>query len=491
MHLSWERMDKHGPEHRPQYHFLRPANWMNDPNGLIQWQGIYHLFYQCNPDAAVWGNMHWGHASSPDLVHWQHLPFVLAPTPGGPDHSGVWSGCAIDWDGSPAVLYTGRDDEAEHVCLAVSRDGLRTLEKYAGNPVLPAPPPGLDLIGFRDPCVWRENDRWWMTLGTGIRGVGGAVLLYSSTNLTDWRYIGPLITGDRNQREPVWTGEMWECPSFFALGDRHILMFSAMAAHPPYGLYSLYFSGVFREDRFTPTRTAKMDGGDIYYYAPQAFRDESGRRIAIGWAREARSTAAQVAAGWAGVMTLPRVLELRPDGLMRQQPVPEIETLRGEKRSWANLQIPANKAARQLLVLEDLAGDTLELELLYDLSRTAAERGGSFGVLVRCSPGGEEQTEIRCEAQPGRLVVDTLHSSLSEEVEPGRYEIPLDFSAMDQLRLRIFLDRSIIEVYANDLAVITARVYPSREDSTGIALFAEGCPVIIKQLDRWKMQSIW
>lgn len=474
--------------HRPQYHFLRPANWLNDPNGLIQWQGTYHMFYQCNPDAAVWGNMHWGHASSPDLVHWQHLPLALAPTPGGPDHDGVWSGCAVNWEGRPAVLYTGRDGEAENVCLATSPDGLRTLEKYAGNPVLPAPPPGLDVVGFRDPCAWREGGRWLMTLGTGIRGVGGAVLLYSSDNLTGWKYVGPLISGDREQREPVWTGEMWECPTFFPLGDRHVLVISAMDTRPPHGLYSLYFTGAFRDDRFIPGRVAKIDGGDIYYYAPQVFLDENGRRIVIGWSQEARSIEAQVEAGWAGVMTLPRLLELRPDGQMSQQPVPEVETLRGPKRSWANLGIAAAGASREQIALDGLAGNVLEMNIEFDLGNAMGE---TFGLLVRRSPGGEEQTEIRCEPGSGRLVVDTLHSSLSADVKPGRYEIPLDFSGLDTLRLRVFLDSSIIEVYANDLAVITARVYPSREDSTGITLFAEGRPAYIRQLDAWQMQSIW
>src|SRR6266508_2033881 len=125
-------MDKH----RPQYHFLPPANWMNDPNGLIQWQGTYHLFYQYNPLSPLSGSKHWGHASSPDLVHWQHLPIALSPTPDGPDHSGAWSGCAVNWEGLPTLVYTGRDNQSEHVCLASSRDGLLGWQKYRGNPVL-------------------------------------------------------------------------------------------------------------------------------------------------------------------------------------------------------------------------------------------------------------------------------------------------------------------------------------------------------------------
>ncbi|RPJ51791.1 MAG: glycoside hydrolase family 32 protein [Chloroflexi bacterium] len=475
--------------HRPQYHFLPPANWMNDPNGLIQWNGTYHLFYQHNPYAAVARDMHWGHASSPDLVHWQHLPPVLAPTPGGPDHTGVWSGCAINWNGVPTAVYTGRDDELEHVCLASSRDGLQTWEKYSGNPVLPDPPPGLDILGFRDPCVWRANDAWLMTLGTGIRGVGGAVLLFSSPDLVDWNYVGPLVTGNVQQKEPLYTGDMWECPNFFPLGDRHILMISAMDHHPPRPLYTLYFTGEFRDHRFFPEKYAKMDGGDIYFYAPQAFQDESGRRIAFGWSMEARAQAAQVAAGWAGVMTLPRLLEMRPDGWMSQRPAPEVETLRGEKHSWNNLALRENTVA-QPLQLAGLAGDTLEMEIVFDLGAGDGAREGSFGLQVRRSPGGEEWTEIRVDCQERMLVVDTNHSSLDEAVKPGRYPISLDFTGLDRVNLRVFLDRSILEVFANDRAIITARVYPSREDSTGIALFAERCAVRVERLDVWQMRPI-
>ncbi len=476
--------------HRPQYHFLPPANWMNDPNGLIQWQGTYHLFYQCNPAEAVWGNMHWGHAASPDLVHWQHLPLALAPTPGGPDQDGVWSGCAANLDGKPVMVYTGRDGKLEHVCLAFSQDGLRSLEKYPGNPVLPAPPAGLEVVGFRDPYVWQENGNWLMTLGSGIQEVGGAVLLYASSNLTDWTYLGPLITGDRTQRKPLWTGGMWECPSFFPLGDRHVLIISALDTLPPYtSLYTFYFTGTYQENRFHPSTIAKMDGGDLFYYAPQTFLDESGRRIVMAWSREARSTAAQVAAGWAGVMTLPRLLELRPDGRLSQRPIPEVETLRGEQHSWSNLQIADSRAAP--VQLDGLSGDALEIAVDFDLRQRGTAGAGTFGLLVRRSLDGEEQTEIRCEPENGRLVVDTMRSSLSKDVEPGRFEIPLDLTELEHLHLSVFLDRSIIEVFANDLAVITARVYPSRADSTGVALFAETCPVFIERMDAWQMQAVW
>ena len=476
-------MDKH----RPQYHFMPPANWMNDPNGLIQWDGTYHLFYQHNLQAAEWGDIHWGHATSQDLVHWQHLPVALAPTPGGPDHSGVWSGCAVDWNRTPTLVYTARDGEREHVCLATSQNHLLNWEKYSGNPVVVDPPPGLDLLGFRDPCVWNVDGVWFMALGTGIRGVGGAILLYSSANLTDWHYLGPMLVGDADQKDPLWAGEMWECPNFFPLGDRHILMISAMGIQPDRGLYTLYMAGEFKDYHFTPEVMTKMDGGDIYFYAPQAFLDEQGRRIVLGWARESRSREAQLAAGWAGVMTLPRLLEWRPDGWMGQRPVPELEALRGPGQSWSHLVVKPG----QMLQPEGLNGDCLELEADFNLGEIGGDLPGAFGLLVRRSPDGQEQTEIRIDRQAECLVVDNTHSSLTPEVETGCYDIPLDLSGLDHLNLRVFLDHSMIEVYANGLAVITCRVYPSRDDSTGIAFFGSDQPLGIENLRIWPMRPIW
>lgn len=468
---------------------MAPANWMNDPNGLVQWRGIYHLFYQHNPNAAVWGDMHWGHASSPDLVHWTHLPVALAPTPGGPDQYGVWSGCCVDWNGTPAMVYTSHSGERESVSIATSRDDLLTWEKDPRNPVIPGAPPELDQVGFRDPCVWKAGDSWLMVIGSGIRDLGGAILLYSSPNLVDWTYLGPMITGDSRKREPLWTGEMWECPNFFPLGDRHMLMISPMDLHPSRSLYTIYFTGQFDGRRFIPDHLAKMDGGDVSFYAPQAFRDEAGRRITFGWARETRSIDAQVAAGWAGVMTLPRLLELRPDGRLSQRPVPEVESLRGETCILEDLHLRPLGDAAQIQPLEGISGDSLELSIDVDLSSMEARSGGAFGLLVYRSPGGEEQTEIRVDLAAGRLVVDTMRASVNPEVKPGVFEIPLDLASADRLNLRVFLDRSMVEVFANDLAVITTRVYPEREDSTGVALFTEGQELHVRKIQAWKMNS--
>jgi beta-fructofuranosidase len=195
---------------------------MNDPNGPIYWQGKYHMFFQYNPNAAVWGEMHWAHAVSPDMVHWEHLPVALAPTSGGYDSDGCFSGSVVIHEDVPTFLYTGVKSVApaeatlhdgthnflEVQCLATSDDPqLRSLTKLAA-PVL-LPPRDLKLTGFRDPCVWRDGYLWYMGVGSGQRGVGGQVLLYRSTNLRQWEYLHVLASGKRNDKQsadPVDTG---------------------------------------------------------------------------------------------------------------------------------------------------------------------------------------------------------------------------------------------------------------------------------------------
>jgi len=164
-------------EERPRYHFQPPTNWMSDPNGPIQWKGQYHLFYQHHPYSPLWGPIHWGHAVSTDLVHWTHLPIALTPTPGGPDADGCWSGCAVDDDGVPTLIYTGvsRDSACQAQyrqtqCLATSKDDLRTWQKDPDNPVIASPPAAYDVrvTGFRDPCVWKEDGAWYGVIGSGV-----------------------------------------------------------------------------------------------------------------------------------------------------------------------------------------------------------------------------------------------------------------------------------------------------------------------------------
>ena len=464
---------------RPGYHFLPPANWLNDPNGLIQWNGQYHLFYQYNPASPFWGTIHWGHTTSTDLVHWTDLPIALAPTPGGPDEDGCWSGCAVDNHGIPTLIYSGNRGDQQRPCVATSADDLLTWEKYAGNPVIPAPPQDLDVVAFRDHCVWQDGDIWYQIIGSGIKDVGGTVLLYTSQDLLHWEYIHPICVGDATQTEPLWTGSMWECPDLFALEDKHVLMVSVWDNNLTY--YPIYFIGTYADHIFTPEYLQKLDFGTSFY-APQSMRDAQGRRLVWGWLREARDLEAQGAAGWSGVMSLPWMLSIRSDGILGIQPVPELEALRGQHYQFRDIDLTPTSSD----LLEDVQGDMLEI-----LAEIDPGDAMEVGIAVRCSPDEVEQTRLLYQRVGQRLVIDRSRSSLSSSAYRDVQEGPFELSSDEPLRLHVFLDRSVLEVFANERASIACRIYPSRADSLGIDLFASGGNAKLISMDIWEMASIW
>jgi beta-fructofuranosidase len=478
-------------DHQPRYHFHPGAHWMNDPNGLIQWNGQYHLFYQHNPEQPYAAQIHWGHAVSDDLVHWVHLPVALAPTPGGPDANGCWSGCTVDDHGVPTIVYTGmrvQDDgrsRRETICLARSTDleHLRTWEKDAGNPVIAAPPQGLDVIGFRDPYVWKEGEVWFLVVGSGIRGVGGTTLLYRSTDLRQWDYLHPLLTRPATDTDPLWTGPMWECPQFFPLGDSYVLIVSVWNRgefrNPAFHehVYPIYFVGSYTDATFVPEHVAILDlGAD--YYAPATMQDDQGRRLIWGWSAEGRSPAAQQAAGWAGVMALPRMLTLRADRTMGMEPAPELRMLRRQHRHWTDLALEDGSTQ----TLSDAQGACLEI-----MASFGAGDATQYGLQVRCSPQNEEHTLIYYDRARGQLCVDRSRSSLDPEAAGGVDGGPFVVPHGENLRLHVFLDHSIVEVYANAQACLTERVYPSRADSGAVRLFARGGQVQVTSCDVWEM----
>jgi beta-fructofuranosidase len=323
---------------RPQFHLLPAKNWMNDPNGPIYWGGKYHMFYQYNPEAAKWGDMHWAHAISPDMIHWRHLPVALSPTPDGPDRDGCFSGSTVIHQGLPTILYTGvrstdpseatlRDGTHnfhESQCIATSHDPELRSWITSSSPVIADPPHDLAVTGFRDPCVWKDGQWWYMALGSGIRRVGGCVLLYRSPDLRSWEYLHPLITGQWNgttQIDPVDSGEMWECPDFFELDGKHVLLYSTER--------KVYWS-VGDLDRkqmiFHPQKTGLLDSGA--FYAPKTMLDNSGRRVLWGWIPETRPESEFVKSGWAGSMGLPRILSLGLQNVLQIEPLPELRSLR-------------------------------------------------------------------------------------------------------------------------------------------------------------------
>lgn len=468
--------------HRPRYHFLPPGNWMNDPNGLIQWQGAYHLFYQYNPAGPFHGRIHWGHAVSDDLVHWRDLPVALAPTRGGPDQDGCWSGCVVDNDGIPTMVYTGVHPQV--VCLATSDDGLLTWHKYQDNPVIAAPPLGIpngETWHFRDPRVWWEDGAWYLLIGAAGEGDKATVLLYRSADLLTWEYVHPLFTGNGSQRGPTWTGTMWECPDFFRLDGRHVLLVSAHDVAANQMLHPVYFVGGHERLGFQPERQGILDYGG-YFYAAQSLLDESGRRLVWGWIMEGRTRMAIQEAGWAGVASLPRQLSLVDGRRLEIRPAPELRTLREDGWHREGLTLGPGRPNP----LRGVTGTALEIDLTFDPREATA-----FGLHVRRSPDGEECTTLLFEPAAGRFSIQRMKSSLSPDVHREAIIAPYVSEPGENVHLHLFLDGSVLELFINRQRAASARIYPLRQDSVGLELFAEGGQAGVERLDVWKMGSIW
>lgn len=464
---------------RPQYHFLPPANWMNDPNGLIHWKGQYHLFYQYNPNGPYHGAIHWGHAVSDDLLRWRDLPIALAPTPGGPDAGGCWSGCALDHQGTPTLVYTGVDPQV--VCLASGSDDLAQWDKHPANPVIAAPPEELEgntQGQFRDPFVWKDGDSWRMVIGSKMQGQGGVILHYRSGDLLHWDYQGILLRGDVRQRQPFWSASMWECPNFFRFGERSLLFFSVQTEAGEI-LYPVYYTGAFDGQQFQAVKQGIMIYGDSLY-APQAMRTQDGRVVMFGWLKEERSHQACLDAGWAGAMSIPMRITLQENGEPHLEPVEELKSLRGEHWHYENLQVTPDSAGW----LAEIQGGSLEIEAVFDMEGTSA-----FGLKLLRSAGGEEETRLIYDGESERLTLDARHSSLSAEARRGLHEAPLRLPGGGELKLRIFVDRSVIEVFAHG-ACLASRAYPTHPTSAGLDLFALRGSVKVKTLDIWAMKGV-
>jgi beta-fructofuranosidase len=456
--------------YRPLYHFLPPWHWMNDPNGLIEWKGLYHLFYQHNPDSYAWGNIHWGHAVSKDLFHWKDYPIALSPTPGSWDESGCWSGCAINFHHIPALMYTARNGENEYVCMATSQDDdLRTWQKHPRNPVYVLPPTGEALSGFRDPFVWQDGLNWYLIIGSGYPGKGGVIFLYTSIDLIRWELVGTLFEDDNLNY-----GDMWECPNLLRIGHQYLLLISEMSQRRV-----IYFTGDFQAGKFNPKTQGVFDAGGSYY-APLGFYDSKGRVIIFGWSSEGRSDEAQRAAGWAGVQALPRQLSITEAGILNVEPVAEVESIRGKQYEMGQVCIYDGDD-----VVLPFSGDCLELSLAAHVNQS------DWGVRILCAPDKSEYTVIGYDAKLGEIYLDRARLSTSPTTKKDRHAVKIDLLKNESLRLRIFIDRSIVEVFANQRWCLTSRVYPVNRESLLVSLFSTRNETVFNEVRGCCMERIW
>ena len=482
--------------HRPKYHFTAAENicYPFDPQGCVYWKGRYHLFYACQLDDVGL----WGHASSADLLHWQDHPIPLGIAPEDPEEQVYAGGSLINKEGVPTMIYHGVNSGT---CIATSTDDeLVHWKKHPANPVIPLPnegDPGYGVYHVWDTCGWVDGDMYYSISGnkphTPPETDGDVAFLFKSRDLVHWEYVHPFYASDRR-----WTGadEDCSCPDFFPLGDKHVLMFIS------HNKGTQYYIGRYEGEKFYPERHGRLNWPGGPSFAQESLLDAKGRRIFWAWLCESRTREAQISSGWSGERSQPRVRSLAADGTLRIDPVEELPALRQNHRQRRDLAL-ADGAEQGL---EEVAGDCLELVL--DIEPPGA---GVCGIKGRCSPDGQEQTAIIFDAANETLTIDTTRSSLSPDIfqpwpipqgafhpelmEGGKVddvrvqEAPLALAPGERLALRIFLAGSVLEVFANGRQCISQRIYPTRSDSLGVALFSRGGEAVVRQLDAWDLTA--
>ena len=476
--------------HRPLYHFVSPESSLNDPNGLCFWQGRWHLFYQGYPPEDR--RQHWGHAVSPDLIHWRDLPYAIYPNP----EECCYSGATWVEDDRVIAMYHGT--QAGNMVAVSSDPLLLNWEKVTGRAVIPlsAAP------AVFDPCIWKKDGFYYsLSGGTLPHESSGrrrpAEFLLRSADLKTWEYLHPFVEGDAFSL----VGDDGACPYFWPIGDaqsgqRHILLhFSHMSG----GHYLLGDYDKAR-DKFVVTQGGSFTFGTFYpggVHAPSATPDGKGGVIAIFNINVGRPTP-----GWDQIMSLPRRLTLSGRNQLAVEPAGDIESLRCEHRKVEAMTLPANRE----IVLESVRGNALEISAEIDPWNAPLVE-----MNVLRAPGREEFTRIAFYKQGGfqnwerflswdkwldtcdsLIALDTSYSSQLPDAQPRAPETaPVFIAPNEPLKLRVFIDRSVVEVFVNGRQCVAARVYPGRADSLGVSLRAQGRDATLRKLDAWTMRGIY
>jgi len=500
--------------YRPLYHFVSPGVAMNDPNGLCFWQGRWHLFYQANPAAAAnpanWIQGYWGHAVSDDLVHWRDLPYTIRP---GLEESCFSGSILIEEDRAIAAYYGLRTG----TMVAIASDPLLLDWKKVGDkPVIPcsevwatnlgpehlpgwkgnpAPKDALNMI--YDPCIWKKGDSYYLLSGGALLHAPSGrrmrtPFLFRSRDLASWEYLHPFTEGDIFGL----AGDDSACPYFWPIGDRHILINTShmSGAHWLLGDYDT------ARDKFVPTQGGNFTFGSWEpggVLAPSAAPDGKGGVIVIFNVRPAKPTP-----GWDQLMTLPRRLTLIGRDDLGQEPAGNLESLRHAHRHLEGLALPANRE----IVLDGIGGNAIELSVEID---TKGAQMVELNILR--SPGKEEFTRIAfyrkrglidwvrsdgwrryAESFDSLVALDTSYSSELPDAGSRAPEMaPVFLAPGEPLKLRVFVDRSVVEVFVNGRQCVVARVFPGRPDSIGVSLRAQGAEAELRALDAWQMKSIY
>ena len=486
-------------EERPAFHLTPRTGWMNDPNGLIWADGLYHLFYQYYPYDTHWGPMHWGHVVSRDLLHWTYLPAAMAPD-SACDARGCFSGSSVLLpDGRMLLVYTGCSREhpeipedavpaGEDVILqnqcAALQEGDEFV-KYSGNPVISGAslPAGSSRIDFRDPKIIRAADGSWLCVVSCRPADGsGQILLYRSEDCLHWTYKSVLAS---NQGR---FGRMWECPDFFELDGSSVLLTSPQDMLPDGFEYAsgngtLCLTGVYDEESgtFTEKTNQAVDYG-IDFYAMQTVVSPDGRRIMIGWMQNWDTcTYRREHQKWFGQMSLPREISIR-NGRLFQQPVRELKALREGSGVRYNEILSSETRS-----LPGVSGRLLDLELTIraaektenagkeageNAGKEAGENAGYEAFTMRFAEKGPYYMLVTYCPRTKVLRMDRKHSDFRRGVLYERSCIAETHEGA--LKLRLILDRFSAELFVNDGEKVMTFTFYTEDDAEGISFTAEG-----------------
>ncbi|MDT8861907.1 sucrose-6-phosphate hydrolase [Alkalihalobacillus sp. MEB130] len=457
--------------YRLRYHVMPPVGLLNDPNGFIQVDGVYHLFYQWNPFNTGHGAKFWGHYTTKDLVTWEHHDIALAPSDWF-DKNGCYSGSAIEHDGTLYLFYTGNvkdenNNRETYQVMATSKDGY----KFTKEGVVINLPEGYT-PHFRDPKVWKHKDHFYLVIGAQSKDLKGKAVLFRSTDLTNWEHLGAFAGAHIGPFREF--GYMWECPDLFELDGQDVLVFSPQGLEPS-GIYyqNLYQAGYvvgtldYDSVEYNHGDFIELDRG-FEFYAPQTTVDEKGRRIMIGWLgmpEEREEDHPTIEHKWIHAMTLPRELKL-VNGKLYQRPVEELKELRKDEVTYEVVEL--NEKAQ---AFQGIEGDALEIYL-----ETLDTVTSPIAVHIR------NDVNLVYNPTDKLFKLDRISYVDHQTVEER-------FCHISQLNnIRIFLDISSIEVFINDgEEVFTARFYPNVEEKgISFAAGAEGTERV--KLQAWKIK---
>ena len=483
--------------YRLAYHFSPEKNWMNDPNGLVYHQGLYHLFYQYNPEGTQWGNMSWGHATTQDLVHWNRLPLAIPMD----DSIMIFSGSAVvDKDntsglcegnaGCLVAIYTAHLSELQTQAIAYSNDNGTTWTQYEGNPVL-----NENMKDFRDPKVfWYETEKKWV-MAVAIPQEQ-QIRFYESQNLINWQHAGSF--GPEGFVDGI-----WECPDLFELpveggtGSQWILLVSHNTKD--IGSTMQYFVGNFDGKNFTNANAndliLSVDEGRDFYAGVTWNNAPNDRRLLIGWLNNWAYGQEIPTEGWRSAQSLVRTLHLQqfPEGVrLVQRPVSELQELRETVRHYGPAAI---NEGDDFLSLEDVRGTQLEIvaEFAYEAIETPAESdslASEFGIKV--FEGPDQETVIGYDVASQSLFVDRTRSGDTTFNDNfATRTIALMPSDSGTVKMHIFVDRSSVEVFGNNgYVVMSNRIFPDSQQD-GVEVYTISGTVTLQSLDVWPLENIW